>query len=301
MPNIKNNIDVRLPSGTEMGPPTLRVKDLHKQLRFYENGLGLQVNCRHQTDDNLETVDLGFKGKFSDFREPLLVLKHDPDAKQTSYNFAGLYHFAILVPDRKSLASAYLGMENTSLHFDGFADHLVSESLYLHDPEGNGIEIYSDKPRKEWQRDPEGHIVMDTLQLELESLLSELKDDERKNIVFPNGARIGHMHLRVTNLEKSLRFYQRLGFVITSDWSKMGASFLAAGDYHHHVGLNTWHSLGGKNHLKDEEGLEVFEIIVPDNSFIETLGRKLEDHVLQSSQKGLLLSDPDGILISIKS
>lgn len=290
-----------MPAGMAVGPPTLKVKDLQKQLYFYENHLGLQVNHQYQTEDELECVDLGFKGKFKDYKEPLLVLKHDPNAKQTAPNFAGLFHFAILVPDRKSLASAYLAIENSDLHFDGFADHLVSESLYLHDPEHNGIEIYSDKPRNKWQKDADGHIVMGALQLDLDSILSELNEDERKNTMFPNGARIGHMHLRVTNLERSVRFYQKLGLDITTDWSAMGASFLSAGGYHHHIALNTWHSLAGKAHVKGDIGLDVFDITVPNKSFIETLTRELEDHVQKTNQNELLLSDPDGILILIKS
>ncbi len=128
-----------------------------------------------------------------------------------------------------------------------------------------------------------------------------IDEDERKGITFPNGARIGHMHLRVTNLERSVRFYQKLGLDITSDWSAMGASFLSAGGYHHHIGLNIWHSLGGKAHAKGETGLDVFEITAPDNSFIETLTLELKDHVQKTNPNELLLSDPDGILILIKS
>jgi catechol 2,3-dioxygenase len=289
-----------MPTNMMMGPPVLRVKDLQKQLSFYENDLGLQTNRKYR-DDGLEAIDLGFKVKFKDYKEPLLILKHDPNAKETPYNFAGLFHFAILVPDRKSLASAYSSIENSRLHFDGFADHLVSESLYLHDPEGNGIEIYRDKPRNEWQYDAEGYVIMDTLPLDLESLLSELSEDARKNTTFPNGSKIGHMHLRVTNLERSVKFYQKLGLDITYDWSAVGASFLSAGGYHHHIGLNTWHSLGGETHVKGEEGLDVFEIMVPDNSFIETLAQELEDHVQKTNQNELLLSDPDGIMLLIKS
>jgi len=290
-----------MPAGMTIGPPTLRVKDLQKQLSFYENELGLQVNRRYETDDNLETVDLGFKGKFKDYKEPLLTLKHDPDAKQTMYDFAGLFHFAILVPNRKNLAFAYSSIKNSNALFDGFADHLVSESLYLHDPELNGIEIYSDKPRNKWQHDARGYVIMDTLALDLKSLLSELNGDERENTTFPNGAKIGHMHLRVTNLERSVRFYQKLGLDITYDWSAVGASFLSAGGYHHHLGLNTWHSLGGKTHVKGEVGLDVFEIIVPDSSFIDTLTREFEDQIQKINDNELLLSDPDGITFLIKS
>ncbi len=301
MSDVKNKMNIKMPTDMTIGPPTLRVKDLQKQLSFYENYLGLQVNRRYKTDDNLETVDLGFKGKFEDYKEPLLILKHDPDSKQTMHNFAGLFHFAILVPDRKNLASAYSAIKNSNVHFDGFADHLVSESLYLHDPEHNGIEIYSDKPRNKWQHDAMGYVIIDTLPLDLKSLLSELDKDKRENTTFPNGAKIGHMHLRVTNLQRSVMFYQKLGFDVTSDWSTMGASFLAAGDYHHHIGLNTWHSLGGNVHVKGEIGLDAFEIIVPDSSFIETLAQELKEHVQRVNQNELLLSDPDGIIFLIKS
>jgi catechol 2,3-dioxygenase len=294
-------MNIKMPADMAIGPPTLRVKDLEKQLSFYENHLDLQVNQRYKTDDNLETIDLGFKGKFKDCKEPLLILKHDPNAKQTVHNFAGLYHFAILVPDRKNLAFAYLSINNSNACFDGFADHLVSESLYLHDPELNGIEIYSDKPRNKWQHDAQGYVIMDTLTLDLKSLLSELNGDERENTTFPNGAKIGHMHLRVTNLKSSVRFYQKLGLDITYDWSAVGASFLSAGGYHHHLGLNTWHSLGGKTHVKGEVGLDTFQIMLPDSFFLDILAKELEEYVQKANRNELLLSDPDGIAFVIKS
>jgi catechol 2,3-dioxygenase len=289
-----------MPAEMRIGPPTLRVRDLQKQLSFYENDLGLQVSQNIRTSDDLETVELGFKGKFKEDKEPLLILKHDPNAKEASHNFAGLYHFAILVPDRKSLASAYFAIANSSIHFDGFADHLVSESLYLHDPEYNGIEIYRDKPRDQWQHDEKGRIIMDTLPLDLRSLLEELSNDERKNITFPNGGKIGHMHLRVTNLAKSSQFYRNLGFDVTVDMSAMGAIFLSTGGYHHHLGMNTWHSLDGRTHVKGEAGLDLFEIIVPE-SFIETIQKGFGDKIQERKKNQLLISDPDGVQILIKS
>ncbi|MGI0041387.1 MAG: VOC family protein [Nitrosopumilaceae archaeon] len=293
-------VNIKMPANMMIGPPTLRIKDLQRQMSFYEKELNLQVNHRYRADDDLETIELGFKGKFKDCREPLLILKHDPNAKETTHNFAGLYHFAILVPDRKSLASAYSSIDNSKTRFDGFADHLVSESLYLHDPERNGIEIYRDKPRNEWKYDTKGHIVMDTIPLDLKSLLAELGTYEGKNITFPNGAKIGHMHLRVTNLERSLRFYQKLGFDVTADMSAMGACFLSAGGYHHHIGMNIWHSLDGKMHVKDESGLDFLMIRIPDCSFIEILAQEFEDRILQRDSNAILVSDPDGIHVLIK-
>ena len=123
---------------------------------------------------------------------PILIIRHDPNAKNASQNSAGLFHFAILVPDRKSLASIYLPVRNSGVRYDGFADHLVSESLYLIDPENNGIKINRDRPSIEWPRDNEGHIMMDTLPLDLDSLVSEKPNtEERENAeAFPSGTRI---------------------------------------------------------------------------------------------------------------
>ena len=124
----------------------------------------------------------------------LLVLKHDPNARPAAHDFAGLFHFAILVPGRRSLAHAFSALEAKNVSFDGFADHLVSESLYLHDLERNGIEIYRDRPTSDWKRDKLGRVVMDTLPLDIDNLTDELVEEDLKNDqeTFPNGARIGH-------------------------------------------------------------------------------------------------------------
>ncbi|MGI0091357.1 MAG: VOC family protein, partial [Nitrososphaerales archaeon] len=163
----------RIHERMKVGQPILRVKDLDRMLAFYQDIFGLQRNHRKQSKEDNETLELGFKGRFSNSGDPLLVLKDDPKAREVPHNFAGLFHFAVLVPDRKSLAHAYSAIERNRVHFDGFADHLVSESVYLHDPELNGIEIYRDRPRSEWTRDKEGHVLMDTLPLDLRGVLEE--------------------------------------------------------------------------------------------------------------------------------
>jgi catechol 2,3-dioxygenase len=311
-------------SGMRVRTPVLRIKDIDRVLKFYEKGLGLYVNRRYQDgggDDDSDgggggnlVCELGFKQKFISSDEPILILQHDPNAKNAPQRSAGLYHFAIVVPDRKSLASTYLAIRNSGVHYDGFADHLVSESLYMRDPENNGIEIYYDRHVSEWSYDSKGHIKMDTLPLDLNSLISELNTEERKTAkAFPTGAKIGHMHIRVTNLERSIKFYhEKIGLDITSDWSSMGAAFLSAGGYHHHIGMNTWHSLNGEVHGDGETGLEHFTITIPDRSSFDTIKFIVSRHHHHASSEQqqqkkqmahknqLIVSDPDNIKIVIK-
>jgi catechol 2,3-dioxygenase len=298
----------KIPDNTKVGLPVLRVRNVETVLAFYENKLGLQVNREYKDDeDHTPIYELGFKGNVSSSYEPLLILKHAPISKKPLLHSAGLYHFAILVPDRKSLASTYLALKNSHVHYEGFADHLVSESLYLRDPENNGIEIYRDRPANEWIRDVEGHIMMDTLPLDLNSLLAEMNNDKEQinsAKAFPSGARIGHLHLRVTNIERSIEFYhQKIGLNITLDWSSMGAAFLSAGGYHHHIGMNTWHSLNGEAHTNGEAGLEKFTITIPNKSFVNALALRVSSstNYKQVSENQLLVSDPDGIQFTIRS
>jgi catechol 2,3-dioxygenase len=263
-------VSFRMHDKLEIGAPTLRIRNITVVLDFYQKGLGLQVNNRKYDHDS-HVYELGFSLPPSDANiSPLLVLQHNPEAKKVSPRSAGLYHFAILVPDRRSLALTYIALRDAGVHYDGFADHLVSESLYLRDPENNGIEIYRDRPAREWPRDSAGHIIMDTLPLDLQSLRSEINKEEPKNTIpFPSGAKIGHIHLKVTDLERSINFYhKKLGFDITVNWKSMGAAFLSAGGYHHHVGMNTWHSLNGEGHIQGRSGLENFTITIPERSFL---------------------------------
>jgi catechol 2,3-dioxygenase len=295
----------------KVGSPVLRVRDIDKIVMFYETKLGLQVKRRHQDDYGNAVYELGFV--HIDYPEDsLLQLHHDPNAKNASPHSAGLFHFAILVPNRESLASTYLALKNSGVYYDGFADHLVSESLYLRDLENNGIEIYRDRPARDWPRDSEGNIMMDTLPLNLQSIVSEMDRLESKNpVAFPIGARIGHMHLKVTNLERSIKFYHKiLGFDITVDWRSMGAAFLSSGGYHHHVGMNTWHSMNGEVHSNDVLGLENFTITVPDISSFNRIRSAIKSHHFSSEEKQkeqksygnqLMVSDPDGIQIVIRS
>jgi len=181
---------------------SLSVRDINEQLEFYKE-LGFQERKRFNTKEG-EIIEVGLPGP------TLLQLVQDKDARIPPRSMAGLYHFAILLPDRKSLAKTYLRIGESGIPFEGFADHGVSEALYLSDVEGNGVEIYSDKPSEMWERTEDGRIRMVTEPLNIDSLLMELTREERNlaaKDAIPSGTMIGHVHLKVTDLAKSTAFY----------------------------------------------------------------------------------------------
>ncbi len=284
--------------------PTLRVRRLKETLSFYERDIGLQSKKRYRDFEGFEIVELGFR----DDDEPLLVIKNDPKAKVPSRDFAGLYHYAVLLPDRKGLASTLLAAGKSGVQYEGFADHSFSEALYLHDAEVNGMEFYADRPRKTW---PDWTRILKTSgvrgfaalnkPLDIDSLIGELSSEEREHPApFPRGAKIGHMHLRVTNLERSVDFYhKRLGLDVMAYMPEIGAAFLSVGGYHHHLGLNTWHSLDGTPHAVGEAGLEEFKMILPNANALDAVSSRFPN---ASNTDGMVrLADPDGIRVTVSS
>lgn len=294
--------------GMSLGAPTLRVRRLPPVLDFYVGRLGLSPGVVEDGGSGHRTVDLGFAGAAG---PALLTLKEDPEARQAPSDFAGLYHYAALVPDRRSLASTFLALAGSGVAYEGFADHQVSESLYLHDVEGNGVEIYADRPRSawsDWRRISERIAVTGDTSLmapmsqplDFHSLLGELGEQgtREKPTAFPAGASIGHMHLRVTDLERSVRFYhEKLGLEIMMHVPQIGVAFLSAGGYHHHIGLNTWHSRGGTPHEEGEMGLDELKVVVPDESILNEIARR--NPGARGEGGGLVVSDPDGIRTSL--
>ena len=258
--------------------PTLRVRDIQAALSFYRK-IGLRSKNASVDEDGLEVYEIGLERD----DPPLVRIKHDRDSKQPAPQSAGLYYYAVLLPTRMSLASTFLAIGNSGVPYDGFADHLVSEALYLHDAEWNGFEIYADRPRRlcpSWKElakvaeetgDYRALAASMGGPLDFNSLMKELSQNERNEPrSFPAGAKIGHFHLKVTDLQHSVEFYQKkLGFDVNVNSQGMGAAFLSVSGYHHHIGLNTWNSLNGSPVEEGTTGLEEIAFKVPKLYFEE--------------------------------
>lgn len=210
----------------EIGHVVLTANDLPAMTRFYQSALGLEV-----LSSDASTASLGAGGK------PLVELRGDKAARRAGRREAGLFHTAFLMPDRKSLARWLIHAAESRLPLQGASDHLVSEAIYLADPEGNGIEVYADRPRMAWY-DANGAIKMDTIHLDLNELASHA---DAPWTGAPEGEVVGHVHLQVGNVTRAEEFYRdTLGFEVAAHYP--GASFLGSGGYHHHIGANIWNS-----------------------------------------------------------
>jgi len=272
----------------EPGPVRLRVADLDSEREFYERAIGLSP-----IDSGDGVARLGSDGT------PVVELDHRADAPARAPRTTGLFHLAILVPDRAALAAALARAVRAGGRISGASDHLVSEALYLNDPEGNGIEIYRDRPRAEWER-YSGEIRMSTLPLDVDGLLAELREDEPDSAM-PDGTRVGHVHLNVADLDAAERFYSGLlGFDVTVR-GYPGALFLSTGGYHHHIGVNTWAGPGAPAPAAGSRGLEWFELSVDDAPGLAELERRLGDAgaPIERRPESLLTHDPseNGLLL----
>ena len=269
---------------TTMGAVSLTVADLATADAFYQRALGLHALARSG-----DRVVLGAAPG-----APLVELVGDPDAPPRPRRSTGLFHLAILVPDRAELARSLRRVLAAGAGFTGASDHLVSEALYLADPEGNGIEIYRDRPREEWRREG-GEIAMDTLPLDVEGVLGALPEGAGDEGV-PEGTRMGHVHLQVSALPEAEGFYAAaLGFEPTVR-NYPGALFVSAGGYHHHLGLNTWGTAGGPPPPPGARGLRAYRVVVPDVAEVSRIAGRLEARGIEvsASDEGLRVMDPAG-------
>lgn len=276
----------RLPDATSIGQVRLRVRDLARALAFYADVLGLEARPDRNGD-----AALGAPAG-----ETVLRLVEDPAARYRPQGTLGLYHVAVLLPDRASLAAALARVLDAHHPLQGFADHAVSEAIYLADPDGNGLELYADRPREAWRRSG-ASIYMTTQPLDVRGLLT--LRGEADAVVMPATTRIGHVHLQVSDLEAAESFYcGALGFDVVNRVFP-GALFLSAGGYHHHLGLNTWGRPAAPP--PDVAGLIDFELRVPDAAARRQLGDRLASRRTGEAPagNGLRALDPDGNAIVI--
>jgi catechol 2,3-dioxygenase len=245
-----------------VGMVTLRVRDLELVANYYRDAIGLTVMHRTAT-----SARLGSGGV------PLLDLERREGAAREARSAAGLYHTAFLMPTRKDLARWLVHAAANKIPLSGFADHRVSESVYLDDPEGNGIEVYADRAPETWQWSA-GTVTMATDPLDIDGLLT-LTDTRMTNYAkAPDYLRIGHMHLRVGDLEQADRFYSGvLGFDPTR--KRSGAAFLSSGRYHHHLGINVWQSSGAGQRDDAATGLAWFSLEIAAQEILEAQQQRL--------------------------
>jgi catechol 2,3-dioxygenase len=281
----------RLPAGTRLGPVRLQVADLARSIAYYEQTLGLRVLQRDESGAALGPRDVD---------RPLVQLRERAGVRPAPQRErTGLYHFAILLPERASLGRfvRHVGEIGSRV---GAADHLVSESLYLRDPDNLGIEVYADRPRGAWRRNGR-ELMMATDPLDVEGLLREAGDVPWTGM--PGDTVMGHVHLHVGDLAAASAFFsEALGFDRTV-WHYPGALFLAADAYHHHLGTNTWAGSAASPPRKEEAQLLEWCVELPDSAAVAAVQQSLEraGYGVERAGERLLTRDPWGTPILVRS
>jgi catechol 2,3-dioxygenase len=268
---------------TAMGAVHLTVSDLSRSLAYYREAIGLRVLAE---EDGQATLGAG--------ERELLVLVEEPGAAPGS-GYTGLFHFALLVPQRHDLARWLAHAVRDEVAIAGLSDHFASEAIYLSDPDGHGIEIYADRPREVW----EGQVWerMTTVPLDVDNLLAELPDPTAEPFDgLAPGTVMGHVHLKVASIPEIVAFYRDvLGFELMAQLGAQ-AVFLAAGGYHHHVGANTWESAGAPPPPPGTAALRHATILLPSSDERDRVVDLLEGSgaQLEETEGGPLVRDPSG-------
>jgi catechol 2,3-dioxygenase len=276
-----NPSSARIHPATDVGLVALTVSDLARSLVFYTDVMGFALLHK---DVGQAVLGAG--------NTPLLALCEVPGAPHAPRSATGLYHFAILVPSRADLGRWLRHWLELGLPMPGQGDHLVSEALYLSDPEGNGIEVYRDRPRAEWTW-ANGQVQMAVDPVDIAGLLAEAEAEGKPWEGMPVGTKIGHMHLQIGDVEPARAFYaDLLGFDVVAQMPS--ALFVSAGGYHHHIGMNTWHSRGQGPAPEGSAGLRYFTLRQPDADAIATVVARLDAAGIPHHEEsgGVAFDDP---------
>jgi catechol 2,3-dioxygenase len=305
--NEERNSTFEIHPSTKIGYVSLNVSDIQRSLEFYQSVLGFSKVRKKSSASDRVLLSSGETQSSAPMLE--LVQVGQTDSNPVTPRRDGLYHFAILLPERKNLADVllYLSGKQDQVQFDGLADHLVSEAIYIRDPDFNGVEIYSDRPRSEWKwngkdnNSDNSRLQMATLPLNTKDLLKECTDAGWTGM--PTGTSIGHIHLHVSNLSNAMKFYHDiLRLNLTTIYP--GAYFFAAGRYHHHIATNTWLGSNILHASSQSIGLNYFGIELPNIEEFDKTVKQLQQYniVVQSSSissKAILMHDPNGIRIQV--
>ncbi|MEK5037742.1 VOC family protein [Sporosarcina sp. FSL K6-3457] len=270
-----------------VGAVHLGVSDLERAVEFYQHMIGFDILTQEANKVTLT----------ADGITPLLLLEEVNDSVERPPGTTGLYHFAILFPDRSSLANALLHLAENEYPMQGAANHQYSDALYLADPDNNGIELYVDYPSEKWERDADGGYVGGSYPIDVEGLVNEANPPWTG---LPDRTRIGHMHLQVAELELVEQFYvDGLGFTITS--KDNGSLFISKDNYHHHIALNTWSGNGLPAPPENSRGLKQFTIFFTQQEMDEAQTQlKRLDIPFDASNGTLSVVDPSGNAIEIR-
>lgn len=278
-----------LAADTAMGAVTLKVAGLDRMVDYYQHGVGLTLLAQEG-----DSAILGRPGN------PSLVLQHAPELTHASESAAGLYHTAFLFAEKADLAaSVYSVAQKHPNTFTGSSDHLVSEAFYFDDPEGNGVELYWDRDRADWKWN-DGSIGMGTLYLDPNRFLQENLTEVGATDTGDGDTGVGHVHLKVGSIQTAKQFYvDTVGFETTFEYGTQ-ALFVSAGGYHHHLGMNTWHSSGAGTRTP-ALGLGEVSIQVPTTDDLGALTERLTSRGIQLTNDGreLRFDDPWSNLIRV--
>jgi catechol 2,3-dioxygenase len=290
----------RLPGGAHIGRVRLRVADLERSLTFYRDVLGLQV--QRESGGSLSLASRQGDAKESDvtgLRE-LIVLEERPGISRRPIRprTTGLYHVALLVPSRRELGRSLIALGQSGYHLRGMSDHAVSESLYLDDPDGNGLEIYADRPRELWPIQ-DGVVQMTVDPMDVDGVIAAGEESPEPWNGLAHETIVGHLHVTVSDMERSVSFYRDVvGFDLMMRVPSLTA--VSAGGYHHHLNLNTWAGAGAPPDSPTVAGLVSWELKVPGDDDRRALVQRLAGAgALTDASTNVIAMDPDRIPLEV--
>jgi catechol 2,3-dioxygenase len=270
-----------LPATLRLGPVHLTVSDLDRSLGFYEGALGLKL---HRREDGVAAMGVG--------EEDLILLHEEPHARRAGRH-AGLYHYALLYPSREELARTAVRLAATETSIQGASDHGTHEAIYLPDPDGNGIELYADRPREAWPDLANPGRDGGPRPLDMDALLATVAGEEPRREAGA-GLAVGHVHLHVGDLERGLAFYRDLlGFELVMFFPGQ-AAFVSAGGYHHHLGFNVWRGQGVGAPPAHTVGLRHWTVQLPAAADVDDVRARIRaaGHDAEPFEGGFLIRDP---------